>query len=468
MKTIAKQSLSISGLTLAIVFSFSDLGSAQAIQLTKASGGGERQPIVTGAGEVLYAALAGTTRELFAVPVDGGTSTKLTTGRDIRLGYGTFDAWPSIASDGTGSKIAFWDAVGVQVLDRTNNTVTTIATAASIPYPRLDAKGTAVVYQVAIQGHFEVFYRSLNATSSVQITSSSGEGRRFPDIYLGRIVYQKPVSGAHELFLYDLTTKTERQLTQNSGLGNRYGRFADDGTAIVYERTTTNDTREAWIVDVTSSVARALTTFGTIGERLGAPTRDGYVFVQAWKRTYGITRVDSTGKEPDATIASGTTGGYRRPAADDHGHVVVYQDLDPATGMLEVWRARSCPSLDMSRYGTSGTPSVGTIGKDFESWYRCELTMGRESTVPSGRVAVLWIGGTQLSVNLGAIAPGNFLYADPIILLPTTIATNGDFDVGLLIPPAFAGTVYSQWGVLDKNANTLGIVTSSATKSTYR
>lgn len=441
---------------------------SQALMLSSNSGGGERQPIVTDEGEVIFAAMRGSSRELFVVPVDGGTTTQLTQARDVRLGYGTFDSWSSFSADASGKKIAFWDTSGVQVLDRGTQTVTTLSTANSHAYPRIDGKGENVVYQAIVNGSFEVFYRKLSANAPIQITTQSGEGRRFPDLLGGYVIYQKPAQGAQEVFVFDLGTNTEKQLTSQSGLGNRYGQLTADGKSVVYERTIAGKTREAYIIDLATAQPRALTQLATNGERLGTPTRDGYVFAQAWKRKLGVVRIDITRKDADLPVTAGGAGGLRRPKADPHGHVVVYQDIDPATGSLEVWRYRLCPSLATSDYGASGTPSVGTIGSAFADWYRCELTLGRRTTVPTSRVAVLILGAQQLNLSLGSVAPGNSLYTDTLVLLPTLVTASGDMAQTIPLPAAATATLFTQWALIDARANTLGVVTSAATRVDLR
>jgi hypothetical protein len=119
-------------------------------------------------------------------------------------------------------------------------------------------------------------------------------------------------------------------------------------------------------------------------------------------------------------------------------------------------------------YAAHGAGCPGTGGFLPTSVNRGALSKGNASfafgldTAKSGtNIAVLILGGTKLSANLGF--GGCFLRNDPIILLAaaTGAGLDGQNQAQIAIPlPNDTLTLYTQWGILDSGANTVGLAFS--------
>jgi hypothetical protein len=437
---------------------------AQALRLTTASGGGERQPVVSGDGRtVAYLAMKAGVREVFTVGSDGGTPVQRTTGADVGLGYSAFDSWPALSISRDGTKVCWWNGQGVHVTDTAATTDKIVATTNVLSYPQVDATGSRLVYQEPVSGVFEVFLVPVTGGPSTQVTQSSGAGRRLPHLRANFVVYQKPVSGYQELFLHDLIANTSKQITTGSGPGNRYGRFAADGLSVIYEAITAGK-KEVWRVDLATSTAKQVTNVQRIGDRLPVQTGDREIFFESRPLTMEVQRceIDGTGL---LAVTTGTGGGIRRASSDDHGHVVVYQAVD-ASGILEVFRWRFCPEVALTAYGQHGTPSRGSLASQ-SGWFRSDWQPALSTALGTAPGAFL-LGTQQLLPGTPLPgAPGNFLYTPPLVLLVTAADTSGRFQVALPIPQALQATIYYQWAVIDAAANKLGIVTSEGTRAAF-
>ena len=251
---------------------------AQTLQLSTSSGGGDRHPVVSADGSVVaYAAIASGVRELFTVPIEGGTPKRHTTGADLRVGRGTFDRWPALSISDSGRRITYWSATGVHVVDTVSNTDTVVGSATVFPYPHVDEGADVVTWQEPVSGAFEVMTNTMSGVGTpTQLTTVSGPGNRFPHARGTLLIYQKPVSGIQELFLYDSASKTTKQVTTASGPGNRYGRLSLDGSQIVYEAVVAG-TKEVWVVPVATLTPKRLTTLTKSGDRMATMTADEHI-----------------------------------------------------------------------------------------------------------------------------------------------------------------------------------------------
>lgn len=87
------------------------------------------------------------------------------------------------------------------------------------------------------------------------------------------------------------------------------------------------------------------------------------------------------------------------------------------------------------------------------------------SNASSGKIAILWLGGTQLNASLGAIAPGCTLYTSLDILLGgvvTNVSGSGSIPFALPNNSSLVGLqFYNQYMVFDSGANTLGLTLSN-------
>jgi Tol biopolymer transport system component len=431
-------------------------------RLTSGSGRGERHPVLALDGEtVAYTAMTAGGREVFTVGSAGGPSTQRTTNAEVRVGWSTFDHWPSLSISDDGNVIAYWNARGVHALDVAANNDVLVATEALLPYPQVDGRGGRVVYQGRVLGQHEVFVVDVANPVPRQITTASGPGRRLPHIRGDRVVFQKLVSGQHEVFLYDLGTNTlVGQLSRNSGGGNRYARLTPDGTAVVYEATVAGQKEVMQVVIATGTITR-LTTAALRGDRLPQPTLDGEAFFELPVVNPEVHVLGPAVQQ----LTTGTLAGLRRAATDRHGHAVVFQADDGAA--VEVYVLRRCWPVDISYYGVHGTPSVGALA-DFDLTHRCTITFGLDTSLAQGTPGVSLVGTQQTAIPLPN-APGNFLYNQPFITFPISLDANGDVALTLNAPTTLMGfALYAQWGLIDLPANLLGIVTSRGVKLDLR
>ncbi len=426
-------------------------------QLTSGSGGGDRQPVVDPSGQVvIYGDIVSGSRELFTVPSAGGAPTQVTSGKDVYFGFGTFDRWPSLSISDNGLA-TYWNAAGVHLLDLTNGNDTVLATSNLIPYPRLSADGTSLVYQAPAGGSHEVF-RSVNGGIPVQLTNSSGGGRRLPDVFGSQVLYQKPVGGQHEVFLHVIGGATT-QLSLASGGGNRYARFSLDGNYVVYEAVT-NGRKEVWGVDLAAGPGsrQQLSTSGGGGDRLAMQTADEQVVYQAVTGgALEVTMVDANGTN-QVTLSSGSTGGIRAPSVDRHGHVVVYQAV--VGGTLEVFSLRRCFEASFTAFGSHGTPSVGSF-TNAHAWYRCDLELQLLTGYTTSPAGACIFSATRLTPGVPLPgAPGNFLWMTPHMSSGIVVDPQGKASLTLPLNGITAGRLFYQWALLDPAANALGVVTS--------
>jgi Tol biopolymer transport system component len=432
------------------------------VRLTTASGGGERQPVISADGRTIaYVAMVGSSREVFTVPSAGGTPVARTSGAQVRVGNGTFDVWPSLSISADGTRITYWNAAGVHVIDTVAASDTVVANANAIPYPQIDETGQWVVYQAAIAGWQEVFLVSATGGTPQQLTTNTGAGRRLPDITsigsAAHVLFQAPVAGFQELFAHDVNLGSTVRVTQNSGPGNRHGRFADGTLTFAYESTASGQ-KEVWTGSVGGSTS-ALTTAAHGGDRLAVPSEDAQVFYQGLAvGKFEVHRIDSNGGNGVVLTAS-STGGLRRVGSDAHGHTVVYQSGH--NGQMEVFTLRLCPEATFTPYGVHGQPSVGTLSS-FQDWSGCALTFGIATSLTGNNSAAMLLSPNQQLPGLPLPnAPGNFLYVqNPIVALPLALDGAGRGTKTLFVDSALAGTAFYQWAILDVPANGLGIVTS--------
>lgn len=446
--------------------SLTALVGAQQLRLTTGSGGGERQPVVSADGStVAYVAIVAGVREVFTVPVDGGTSVQRTNGAAVRVGNGVFDAWPSLSISDEGSRIAYWNAAGVHVLDTVANSDTIVAAANAIPYPQIDASGQWVVYQSPIGGQQEVFLVPAGGGTAQQITTASGAGRRLPDVHVDtggvKILFQKQISGFLEVFVHDVTAATTTALTSGSGPGNRYARFAHAGGTFTYD-STASGSKEVWIGDIAGGAPTSLTSVGKPGDRLAVLTSDDQAFLQSPSTSLEVLRVNDDGTNL-VVLSANSTGGLRRVSSDLHGHVFVYQSGNSG-GSLEVFQHRLCAEATFTDYGVDGQPSVGQL-QGSRDWYRCDVSF-RIDTSLSGNSAALFIAAQPLLPGFPLPgAPGNFFYLQGSVLsLPLTLGAGGEGAKTFPIDAALRGTLYYQWAILDPPANPLSVVTSKGTQ----
>lgn len=437
-------------------------------QLTRNSGGGERQPVLNAEGTIVaYVGLTSGVRDVFTVAIPGGTPTRRTTNADVHVGGTTvFDAWPSLSISDDGNRIAYWNATGVHVLDLAANTDTVVAPTNLLPYPQLSGDGQRVVYQAPVAGDHEVFVVSATGGTPSQITTGSGVGRRLPYVRGDHVVFQKTVGGFEEVFLHDLSTSTTTgPLSTSSGRGNRYARLDHDGTQIVYEALTNPGAiKEVFVHDIATATMRQVSTSSLRGDRLAVPTADGEAFYELSAVNREVQRVDLASSAL-AAVTAASSAGYRRVSVDRHGSLAVYQA--EAGGTTEVFARILCWVPTLGHYGQHGTPSSGVL-QETDDVYRCTLTFGLDTGLASGTSAVFLLGLTQLAVPLPN-APGNFLYVNPVLTLPMSLDGNGDLALTVNSPVTLSGSnAYAQWAVLDPPANGLGVVTSKGVRADFR
>lgn len=454
----------VSTAALLVAFSAQTMLSAQT-RLTTVASAGERQPsLALDAPVVAFVALAAGQREVFTVSTSGGAVVQRTTGADVWVGNSIFDAWPSLSISDDGTRIAYWNATGVRVLDLVANTDTLVANANLLPYPQLSGDGTRVVYQAPVSGDHEVFVVSANGGAATQLTTTSGPGRRLPHVRGNTVVCQRLVAGAQELFGIDLgTQQVTGPHTTLSGYGNRYARIAPDASSVAYE-TVVNGIKEVSVALLPSFNFLIRTQGSLRGDRLPMPTEDGEVYLQANASNLDVGRFDSRfGIQP--VLTTEPRGGYRRPSVDRHGTVFVYQAEHQ--GFSEVFLRRLCYPPQISTFGQHGTPSVGVL-QDWSELDRCSFGLGLATGLVGGTPGVLLIGITQQAIALPN-APGNFLYLTPIASLGISLDAQGDILFSLPSPPALSGgAAFAQWALLDPPANGLGIVSSKGVRVQFQ
>ncbi len=433
-------------------------------RLTTVAAGGERQPVLAlDAPLVAFVSLVGGRREVFTVPTRGGTVVQRTTGADVWVGNSIYDAWPSLSISDDGTRIAYWNATGVHVLDLVANSDTVVTAANLMPYPQLTGDGTRVVYQALIGSDHEVFVVNATGGAATQLTTNSGAGRRLPHVRGNTVVFQKMVAGAHELFSIDLGTQTvSGPHTSNSGRGNRYARLAPDASSVAYEAVIAT-IKEVTVRSLPGWTFVATTQGSSRGDRLAAPTQDGEVMLQANGQNLDVGRFDSR-FGGQVALTTEPRGGYRRPSVDRNGTTFVYQA--EYQGFSEVFVRRLAYQPQLSTFGVHGTPSVGAL-QDASSFQRRDFVLTLNTSL-GGAAGAFLVGVVQQAVPLPN-APGNFLYVNPVIALPVTLAGNGS--VSALLPcPTFvgAGTAYAQWAVLDPPANALGLVSSRGVRVAFQ
>ncbi len=438
------------------------------IQLTLASGGGERQPVISADGSVVaYAALVGGVREVCTVPALGGAPTRRTSSADVRIGGTTvFDAWPSLAISDTGTRITYWNAAGVHVLDLGASTDTVVATANLLPYPQISGDGSRVVFQALVGDMQEVFVVAATGGTAMQITSASGPGRRLPHLRGQRIVFQKPVSGFQEVFLHDLASNTTvGPLSSASGSGNRYARLTHDGTQIVYEAlANAGAVKEVFVHDLASATRRQVSSYSLRGDRLAQPSADGEAFYELSTTNREVQRIDLA-NSAQASLTSASSGGYRRVSVDRHGTIAVYQAQ--AGDTTEVFAHVRCLAPTLGHYGQHGTPSVGVL-RAADEVYRATFVLGLDTGLPLATASLFVLGVRPVAIPLPD-APGNFLYVDPLVTLGTTLDALGDVAIRISSPLLLSGSsAFGQWVVNDPAANALGWVSSQGIRVDFR
>ncbi|MCR9245381.1 MAG: hypothetical protein NXI31_10135 [bacterium] len=423
--------------------------------LSTGSGPGARHPIVAlDADAVFWVAMPNGQRELFVAATDGSPPSQLTTGADLRVGHGTFDQWSPIATSDDGDIVAYWNSLGVHVLDRQASTDVVVAPATLLAMPRLDAAGSRVVYQDLVAGELEVFL--VDATGSnppVQLTNNSGAGRRLPMIRGDLVLFQKLVGREMELFVHDLSTSTTSSaLTSGSGGGNRHGRLTPNADAVVFEAVVGGE-QTVMRLDLGSST---ITTIGgaASGSRIAATDGDEQVVLQTGTPQPLVELHDPA----ITTLTSGSRGGHRLPQLDRHGQLVVWQEEHQ--GNLEVFAVRRAWPAVISQYGTAGTPSSGTL-QPTTGTYRLQQSVGIDTQLPSGTPAVFAVGFTPQNVPISG-APGNFQLLTPIASVVVFLDGQGDTAGPVPLAATLLGFQYhAQFAVLDPTANPLGLVTSA-------
>ena len=438
------------------------------IQLTSASGGGERQPVLSADGSVVaYAALVGGVREVFTVPALGGAPARRTNGANVRLGGTTvFDAWPSLAMSDDGSKVTYWNAAGVHVLDLGAGTDKVVATENLLPYPQIDGDGSRVVFQGLVGGTQEVFVVGTAGGAATQITTASGPGRRLPHIRGNRIVFQRSVSGFQEVFLHDLGTKTTiGPISSSSGSGNRYARLTHTGSQIVYEALAGAGTvKEVFLYDIAIAARRQMSTSSLRGDRMAQPTADGEAFYELSATNREVQRLDLTNSTL-VPVTAATTAGYRRVSVDRHGTIAVYQAQ--AGDTTEVFVNVRCYAPTLGHYGQAGTPSVGVL-LAADAVYRSTFVLGLDTGLPIATASLFVLGVRPVATPLPN-APGNFLYVDPLLALGTNLDAKGDVAIRIDSPLVLCGSsAFGQWVVNDPAANALGWVSSKGVRVDFR
>ena len=437
---------------------------SQSLQLTSKSGGGERQPVVSADnGKVAYAAFHNGTRELFSIGVDGGTPKRLTTGKSVRLGWGTLESWPSLSISDHGRYITYWNAKGVHVVDTIGNTDRILDAAYQNPYPQISGDGKLVVFQKWDNGAYEVFSVPTSGGTPTRLTTKSGDGYRLPMVRGKRIVYQKNVgNGQYEVFSIDLNNQNRQtQLTTGSSTGNRYARISFDHTSVVYEATVAL-CRQVMSVNIASKKITQVTQLKAMGDRNPWSAGDGEVAYQSRIAGMALYRSEQDGSK-SVVLAKGLDGGLRRVSTDRHGHVVVYQARDKS-GVLEVFRMRYCSDATLTNYGTHGKPSIGKLASN-NRWYRCTLRYELGTSYGSTIIGVFNFGLQRANASIPN-APGNTLYAVPMILTGV-VPKGGSYRVDIPVPTGLKGSFYTQWLMLDRQANARGIVASEGTQTTF-
>lgn len=439
-------------------------------RITTASGGGERQPVINADGTVVaYVAFVGNVREVFTISPEGGTPTRRTTNAEVRIGATTvFDAWPSLSISDDGTKIAYWNAGGVHVLDTVANSDVVVDAAANVlAYPQLNGDGSRVVYQAQAGGAFEVFVAPSSGGGRTQLSTTSGAGRRLPHIRGSLVAFQRLVGNFQEVFVHDLSNSTTSgPLTTSSGRGNRYARLDHGATSVVYEALLpAGSVKEAFVYQLATATRRQLTSSSLRGDRLAVPTLDGEAFFEANAQNREVARVDLA-TSASSNLTTGTRAGYRRISVDRHGSVAVYQGeqiFGPQLGNTEVFVLRLCYVPSFSSYGVAGTPSQGVVTNGARA-RRCDIVSSLDTSLPAATPAVALLGVTQLSLPIPG-APGNSLYVDPSLQVAASLDAQGNATLTLPSPIGLSGSaVFLQWALLDPPANALGLVTSSGTR----
>ncbi|MEZ5964888.1 MAG: hypothetical protein R3F56_13695 [Planctomycetota bacterium] len=437
------------------------------IQLTNASGGGERQPVLSADGRlVAYVAVSAGVRDLFTVTLPPTAPVRRTTNADVRIGGTTvFDAWPSLSIADDGSRAVYWNAGGVHVIDLGSNADAIVAPANLLPYPQISGDGSRVVFQDLVAGDHEVFVVAAGGGTPTQITNSSGVGRRLPHIRGNRVVFQKLVAGFEEVFLHDLATSTTTgPLSTNSGRGNRYARLTPDGRQIVYEALVAGAVKEVFVYDIATAATQQISSNSLRGDRMAVPSLDGEAFYELSAVNREIQRVELNGSAQTA-MTSSTSAGYRRISVDRHGSIAVFQA--EASGTTEVFATVAAWPPLLSHYGQHGVPSIGTL-QETDIVYRRTHSFGIDTGLASGTPATLLLGFGQLAVPLPN-APGNFLYVTPAVTVPLGLDANGDAAVVVNSPTTLSGaSVFGQWALLDPPANGLGVVSSKGVRTAFR
>lgn len=442
-------------LTALLLTASVDLAAQTPQRLSTGSGPGLRYPVVAlDADAVAWVAMSGGSRELFVADTAGSAPIQLTTGMEVRAGHGMFDPWSPISISDDGNLLCYWNAQGVRVLDRQNNTDVVVAAATLLPMPRLDGDGSRLVYQEPVNGDLEVFVvDSAGVNPPLQLTQSSGPGRRLPHIRGDLVLFQKLVNDQMELFVHDLgTSTTGPALTSGSGGGNRHGRLTPDGDAVVYEAVVSG-LQTAMRLDLATSTSTTIAA-GTSGARLPAGDGDDQIVLQDT-----ITAPEVVLADPALTsVTAGSRGGHRMPAIDRHGQLLAWQQEDQ--GQLEVFALRRCWPATVGSYGTAGQPSVGTL-QSFDVMWRCEQRFGVDTQLPAGTPAVYALGLQQQSLPLPG-APGNFLRVVTLGTVFLLADAQGDVTASFPLSPNLYGvTIHAQFALLDPGANALGVVTSA-------
>jgi len=123
-----------------------------------------------------------------------------------------------------------------------------------------------------------------------------------------------------------------------------------------------------------------------------------------------------------------------------------------------------------SRYGAGCGPVIGSaggppqVGNAAFGWTVSGAPGSAPAWLAIGLSHALLFGAPVLPLDLGPSgAPGCFLLAEPMVLIPTGTLPNGTATLGTPIPPlqALVGlTVFGQWLVLSPPANPLGALLS--------
>ncbi|MCA8969234.1 MAG: S8 family serine peptidase, partial [Planctomycetes bacterium] len=180
---------------------------------------------------------------------------------------------------------------------------------------------------------------------------------------------------------------------------------------------------------------------------------------------------------------------YRTPFVyvPSRGHFLMEAQNSSTAGTSNFFDSVNSTTNPGSRLfnNTSSTAATGTLGAGYTVILQLQVTGSGSgvtlsntgvptinasfninlSNASTNKIAILWLGGTQLNASLGAIAPGCSLYSSLDVLLggvSTGASGSGTIPFGLPNNTSLIGTkFYNQYMVFDSGANTLGLTLSN-------